>query len=363
MERLLLKHVDRTVNNEVHLSNINLEFRSGERYILLGRTLAGKTTLLRVIAGLDRPTSGSVFEGDTDVTGISVRKRSIAMVYQQFINYPSMTVFDNIASPLKLSKMPKDEIEHKVRETAGTLHIEALLDRLPAELSGGQQQRTAIARALVKDADILLLDEPLVNLDYKLREELRDELQEIFRKRDSIVVYTTTEPAEALMIGGNIIVLDEGRVLQEGETSTVFKQPVSIKVSQVFSDPPVNLINGSIRDKKAVMGEFSMAVNGHMAGLDDGDYIFGVRPNHLFKERKTPEDMEIELTVDLTELSGSESFIHAVFLDKPVVVQEDGIHHHKLGEKLNVYLNPGNVIAFDMSGSLVAAPPASGIAS
>ncbi len=359
VQYLLLENIDRIVNTEVHLKNINLEFKAGSRYILLGRTLAGKTSLLRLIAGLDRPTSGRLFVDKKDVTGVSVRKRSIAMVYQQFINYPSMTVFDNIASPLKLSKIPRDEIENRVRETAEMLHIEPLLDRLPAELSGGQQQRTAIARALVRESDILLLDEPLVNLDYKLREELREELQDIFSQRKSIVIYTTTEPAEALMLGGDIIVLDEGRVIQEGKTPTVFRQPASIKVSQVFSDPPVNLINGSIRDGKAYMGDYGIPINGHLKTLKDGDFTFGIRPNHLFLDRKSPEDMSFVIKVELSELSGSESFIHASFLDTPIVVQEDGVHNHKFNTLLKVYVNFENVIAFNPSGELVAAPPVS----
>ena len=208
--------------------------KRGSRNIILGRTLAGKTSLLRIIAGLDRPTRGRVSVDGVDVTGVSVRKRSVAMVYQQFVNYPSMTVYKNIASPLKVAGVAPAEIDRRVRETAGMLHIDHLLERLPAELSGGQQQRTAIARALVKEAQVLLLDEPLVNLDYKLREDLRIELQEIFASRRSIVVYTTTEPSEALMLGGNIVVLDEGRILQTGETPTVYHNPATLKVAEGF---------------------------------------------------------------------------------------------------------------------------------
>jgi glycerol transport system ATP-binding protein len=170
---LALRNVDQLVGGETHLKGINLEFETGSRNVLLGRTLAGKTTLLRIMAGLDRPTRGQILVDGVDVTGVSVRKRGVAMVYQQFINYPSLSVFENMASPLRRSGLPKREIERRVRETAEILHLEGLLKRLPAELSGGQQQRTAIARALVKDAQLLLLDEPLVNLDYKLREELR----------------------------------------------------------------------------------------------------------------------------------------------------------------------------------------------
>jgi glycerol transport system ATP-binding protein len=182
-----LQNVDKLVGRDIHLKDVNLEFEPGSRNVLLGHTLAGKTSLLRIMAGIDRPTHGKILIDGQDVTGVSVRKRSVAMVYQQFINYPSLTVYKNIASPLKVSGVRKAEIDRRVLETAEMLHIEDLLDRLPAELSGGQQQRIAIARALVKDAQLLLLDEPLVNLDYKLREELRSELQEIFQRREGRV--------------------------------------------------------------------------------------------------------------------------------------------------------------------------------
>jgi glycerol transport system ATP-binding protein len=161
---IFLDSVSKKVGTETHINNISLEFENGTTNVVLGHTLAGKTSLLRLIAGLDRPTSGRILMDGTDVIGVPVRKRSVAMVYQQFINYPSLTVYDNIASPLKMSGMKKDVIDQKVRKTAAMLHIDNLLDRLPAELSGGQQQRTAIARSLVKDAELLLLDEPLVNL-------------------------------------------------------------------------------------------------------------------------------------------------------------------------------------------------------
>ncbi|MCJ7664025.1 MAG: ABC transporter ATP-binding protein, partial [Desulfobacterales bacterium] len=248
---IVLDSVTKKVGRETHIDNISLELESGTTNVLLGHTLAGKTSLLRLMAGLDRPTSGRILVDGRDVTGLSVRKRSIAMVYQQFVNYPSLTVYKNIASPLKMSGMSKSEIDRKVRKTAAMLHIEDLLERLPSELSGGQQQRTAIARSLVKNADLLLLDEPLVNLDYKLREELQVDLQDIFKQREAIVVYTTTEPTEALMLGGHIVVIDEGRILQTGPTPEVYHNPATLKVAQVFSDPPINYLNGTVQAKTA----------------------------------------------------------------------------------------------------------------
>ena len=252
---LSLQSIDKIVSQETHLKDVSLEFESGSRNVLLGRTLSGKTSLLRIMAGIDRPTRGQILIDGQNVTGISVRKRSVAMVYQQFINYPSLTVYKNIASPLKISGKAKTEIDRRVRETAEMLHIEDLLNRLPAELSGGQQQRIAIARALVKDARLLLMDEPLVNLDYKLREELRIELQEIFLKREAIVIYTTTEPTEALMIGGNIVVIDEGHILQTGPTPEVYRNPATLKVAEVFSDPPINYLKGTIQGNTARIGQ------------------------------------------------------------------------------------------------------------
>ena len=185
--------------------------------MLLGPTLSGKTSIMRLLAGLDKPTTGRVLVDGKDVTGFDVRKRSVAMVYQQFINYPSLTVYENIASPLRVQGKPRAEIEKRVQEAAKLLKLEPYLKRTPLQLSGGQQQRTAIARALVKGADLVLLDEPLANLDYKLREELRTELPRIFEASGAIFVYATTEPSEALLLGGRTVCMWEGEVLQVGD--------------------------------------------------------------------------------------------------------------------------------------------------
>jgi glycerol transport system ATP-binding protein len=329
---------------------------------VLGHTLAGKTSLLRLIAGLDRPTSGRILMDGTDVIGVPVRKRSVAMVYQQFINYPSLTVYDNIASPLKMSGMKKDVIDQKVRKTAAMLHIDNLLDRLPAELSGGQQQRTAIARSLVKDAELLLLDEPLVNLDYKLREELRFELQEIFKQRQAIVIYTTTEPAEALMLGGNIVVLDEGRVLQTGPTPYVYHHPENTRVATVFSDPPINFLSGVVQGRFAKLGEdIGIPMVGHLESVPNGNYLFGVRPNHLFLTNGNEKNAEIRVKVELAEINGSETFIHVCHGDAHLVIQEDGIHTKQIGSEIAIYVDPCCFFVYDQAGQLVASPASNGV--
>jgi glycerol transport system ATP-binding protein len=354
---LELRNLDKIVKREVHLKDINLTLNPGERYVVLGRTLAGKTSLLRILAGLDRPTTGSIILNGRDLTGVSVRKRSVAVVYQQFINYPPLTVYKNIASPLTIAGADKKEIDRRVNEIARMLHIESLLDRMPNELSGGQQQRVAIARALVKKAELLLMDEPLVNLDYKLREELRVELQEIFNRREAIVVYTTTEPTEALLLGGNVIVMDKGRILQTGSTSQVYHNPINTTVAEVFSDPPINYLSGSVKGSVAVMGsDIEIPLNDHMRDLTEGEYIFGVRCNHMFLKRTSPEDAEIQVEVDLAEINGSETFIHVRYEDTRLVVQEDGVHPRHIGSKIPIYASPCCFFVYSPDGRLVASP-------
>src|SRR4051812_43163267 len=235
---------------------------------------------MRLLAGLDKPATGRVLVDGKDVTGVDVRRRSVAMVYQQFVNYPSLTVYENIASPLRVAGVKGSELDARVRDAARILRLEdPLLGRMPAQLSGGQQQRTAIARALVKRAELVLLDEPLANLDYKLREELREELPRIFAQSGAILVYATTEPSEALLLGGNTATLHQGRITQFGPTIEVFRNPADLTTAQAFSDPPLNTI-------AAQKGGSSFTLDGGLTvpapkGLADGPYVLGVRPHHL----------------------------------------------------------------------------------
>ena len=190
------KGVSQVVAGQAHILPTDLTLQRGTMNVLLGPTLSGKTSLMRLMAGLDKPNTGQVLWEGKDVTGVRVQDRQVAMVYQQFINYPSMTVYDNIASPMRVGGTSAGEIDAAVRKTADLMKLTPMLERKPLELSGGQQQRCALARALVKNAGLVLLDEPLANLDYKLREELRIEIPKIFEEAGSIFVYATTEPEE-----------------------------------------------------------------------------------------------------------------------------------------------------------------------
>ena len=354
---MVIENVTKLVGKESHLRDISLRLEPGTFNILLGRTLSGKTSLMRLMAGLDRPTSGRILMDERDLTGVSVRKRDVAMVYQQFINYPSMNVYKNIASPLLLAKVDPKEIDRKVHEVSEMLHIDNLLDRLPAELSGGQQQRTAIARALVKDAELLLLDEPLVNLDYKLREQLRTEMREIFKRRKSIVIYATTEPLEALTLGGNTAVLHEGQLEQFGATVEVYQHPQTTRIAQAFSDPAMNFVNGKVTDKRMQLeGTEEVLLPAHLRTVTPGNYQFGIRPSHLQLEQISAEELEFTMQVNLAEISGSETYVHLDHQGGTWISQRQGIHSYQIDEQVQVYVNPAHLYLFDLDGHLVASP-------
>ncbi len=355
---LSLKHVSKLVGSETHIDDIELELKPGSLTVLLGLTLAGKTTLMRLMAGLDRPSHGHVSHHGQDIVNIPLRKRNVAMVYQQFINYPSMTVFGNIASPLRIAHVPKAEIKRRVQQEAERLGIAHLLDRLPGELSGGQQQRTAMARALVRNAQLLLLDEPLVNLDYKLREGLRADLSRIFAQRESIVVYATTDPAEALALGGNTAVLHEGRLVQHGSTLDVYNHPATEHVAAVFSDPPMNIVPGEIREGELFLGQrLRLPLPEHFRGLSPGDYRFGVRPYHLAVAEEHSDDQQVlDGAVEVAEISGSDTTLHVLSDAFLWIAVLDGVHSLNPGDRVRLRVQPQRLMAFDRRGQLLVAP-------
>jgi len=355
---LTLENISKVVGSETYIDNVSLELEEGSFNILLGHSLAGKTTLMRLMAGLDHPTKGRVLVDGRDVTGVGVRKRNVAMVYQQFINYPSLTCYQNIASPLKLAGLGKAELDRRVHEEAERLHIEPLLDRLPSELSGGQQQRVALARALAKDAPFLFLDEPLANLDYKLREELREEMRQMFRSGGrTTVIYATTEPQEVLILGENVAVLDKGRLLQSGPALEVYRRPATMSVSEIFSDPPINMVRARINAEGCQLSpEVTLPRASHMGALAPGDYWVGVRANHIGLVDPRGRATAISLSVMLTEINGSETYIHAQNGDLKLIALLEGVHSYSLGNNIRFYVNPERLFVFDMAGKLVAVP-------
>lgn len=362
--RLELQSVSVRLGADTHLYPTTAALAPGAINVLLGPTLAGKTTLMRVMAGLDRPAEGRVLVDGVGVTGVPVRERNLAMVYQQFINYPSLSVFENIASPLRIAgKLSEDQIKRKVSEMAERLHISNYLDRSPSALSGGQQQRTALARALIKEASLLLLDEPLVNLDYKLREELRRELTDLFSSGATTVVYATTEPLEALQLGGQTLLMHEGRVLQHGSTLSVFNAPISVQAARTFSDPPINLIDANVANGIAQLADgiaipLTAAQQATLAGAQR--VTLGLRA-HCLHASSRPGDFACEGTVDLAEISGSETFVHMRRGGLALVAQLPGVHELALGSATTMHFQPGELFIFNTEGALMYAPGAAGV--
>ncbi|MEQ8964195.1 MAG: ABC transporter ATP-binding protein [Azospirillaceae bacterium] len=352
---LELEGVEKRVGAETHIYPTTVALAETGFNVLLGTTLAGKTTLMQLMAGLERPTAGRIKFAGRDVTGVSVRRRNVSMVHQQFINYPNMSVYDNIASPLRVGGIHHADIDARVRKAADLLRLGPMLQRKPGALSGGQQQRTALARALVKDADLVLLDEPLANLDFKLREELRDEMPKLFADRECIVVYATSEPTEALLLGGYTLTLSEGRLTQFGPTSDIYRRPADLTSARVFSDPPINT---------AAVTKTGDRIALHTAGVDwpvppvlrerpDGPYTVAIRPHHVTPHAEADGAVRVEGRIRVAELSGSETIAHFDLGDEVWVSQAHGVHPFEVGEVAPAYLDPAKCLYFDGDGRLV----------
>lgn len=301
----------------------NHAFSADEITVVLGANRSGKTNLCRLIAGLHTRAHGSVFLDGSDIAALSPRHRPVSLVYQAFVNYPNLSVSDNIASPLRARRVPGSARRKQVEELADRLRISELLDRMPHELSGGQQQRLAIARALAKNARVLLLDEPLVNLDFKLREALEYELRDLLRDSNVVVIYTSSDPRDAFALGDLVLLLERGRKIQAGKPIDVYQRPSSFAAMELLAEPRINRFSRS--------GE-SLAL----------------RPEHVEIGDITNRDREIgfEMTVTASETNGDESFIHGRVHDHDWVVRSRGLRKVQVGTKLRVHARNDDIVGF-----------------
>lgn len=348
---LEMRNVSKLVGGNVHIHPTNLTLERGSLNVLLGPTLSGKTSLMRLMAGLDKPSTGEIYFDDENVTYARVQDRSVAMVYQQFINYPTLTVYENIASPMRIAGKDSAAIDQSVRKAAELMKLTPYLDRTPLNLSGGQQQRTALARAIVKNAALVLLDEPLANLDYKLREELREELPKIFAQSGAIFVYATTEPHEALLLGGNTATLSQGRISQFGKTIDVYRNPVDLVSARTFADPPLNVVdfirNGANFERD---GQVVISVPAHLLDVPQGPVTLAFHPHHISLEPKGPAFAAIFAKTLVSEIGGSESFIHVEALGQRWVLLEHGIKDIVPDQAIEVYVDTSHLMAFGADG-------------
>ncbi|MDC3146186.1 ABC transporter ATP-binding protein [Alphaproteobacteria bacterium] len=352
---LLIDHISFKPTEEYHLNDVTLNFNPGKMYTILGRTLSGKTTLLKTIAGLQSPDSGSInFEG-ADFLSVPVWNRNVAMVYQQFINYPHLNVIENIAFPLKQRKMEENLIEKEVKEAMEKVGLIGFELRKIQELSGGQQQRVALARSLAKKAKILLLDEPLVNLDYKLREGLREEFKKLFSGSEaskSILIYASTDPLEAMQLNGDIIVIDEGKVLQTGSAKEVFENPATAKVAEITNDPAMNINKGHIQDNTLVMNNnVQIQIPDQLKSIPNGDYQVGIRATDLYLD-----DNGFSFDVEISEISGSETFLHLRNNDLKCVATIEEVKTYEANEVVKINFDKSKIYLFKETGELLHSP-------
>ncbi len=350
---LQVEKITKVVEGQVHIKPTSLTLETGHFNVILGKTGAGKTSLIKMMAGLDPIAGGRILMDGQDVTKLTTQKRNISLVHQFFVNYPHMSVYDNIASPLKVAGMAKSEIQGRVEEAADILQLRPMLHRRPHELSGGQQQRTALARAIAKESRAVFLDEPLANLDYKLREELREQLPELFAGRGAVVVYATSEPEEALLLGGYTGLMDDGHVVQFGRTADIYRTPGSLMAASVFSDPPINVAEVVKTGDSIALGKASWIATGAAQGLRDGTYLAAVRPHHVVPMQTASNSVALTGKVLVTELSGSESSAHFQMPSADWVSLAHGVHPYEIGADHQFYLDPSAVFYFAPDGSPV----------
>ena len=339
---------------QFHLNDVSFNFKKGNIYTILGRTLSGKTTLLKTIAGLLTPDTGAIQFEEKDFLKVPVWERNIAMVYQQFINYPHLNVFENVAFPLKQKKTEGQKINDVVMKSLKSVGLEGYENRKIQELSGGQQQRVSLARSLVKNAKILLLDEPLVNLDYKLREQLREEFKNIFSQglsQESIVIFSTTDPREAMELNGEVIVLDEGKVLQVGPAKEIFENPKTLRVAEISNDPPMNIVKASTESNKIKFEGIEVQIPNHLSNLKIKNFNLGIRASDI-----ELNDNGFEFEVELAEISGSETLLHLKRGNSKIITSIEEVMNFNIHDKVKINFNTNRAYVFDENEILASSP-------
>jgi ABC-type sugar transport system ATPase subunit len=332
------------------VSRLDLEIAGGELMVLVGPSGCGKSTTLRIIAGLEEASTGKVFIGERDVTNVQPAERDIAMVFQSYALYPHMTVFDNMAFALKLRKLPRAEIRERVEKVARSLSLEDYLDRKPKQLSGGQRQRVAIGRAVVREPKVFLFDEPLSNLDAKLRSEMRREIARIHQRIGVTSVYVTHDQIEAMTLADRILVLDKGELQQVGTPTEIYDRPANRFVAGFFGTPTMNFLSASLEGDSLCGAGFRLSVPWAIAPIGP-DVLLGVRPEAL---SLTPTDAAAELraSVELREVLGAEVLLHLDSVAGKLTVRADAHSGAREGDSLSVWMGGSALHVFDASSEL-----------
>jgi multiple sugar transport system ATP-binding protein len=345
----------------VAVNDLNLEIADKEFLVLVGPSGCGKSTALRCLAGLEEITEGQILIGDRVVNDVPPKDRDIAMVFQSYALYPHMSVYDNMAFGLKLRKTPKTEINQRVQEAANILGIEMLLDRKPKQLSGGQRQRVALGRAIVREPAVFLFDEPLSNLDAKLRVQTRAEITKLHQRLGTTFIYVTHDQVEAMTMADRIAVIKDGILQQSDTPQNLYDYPSNVFVAGFIGSPAMNFFDATVTGTADEMyvdaGAFRIPVSDKIkARLTDGagkKVIFGIRPEDVFHPDYVAAGInavKVESSVDVTELMGNEIFLYLMAGDNSYIARVDPRGHVRPGDKLDMVFNADNIHLFDAEG-------------
>uniref|UniRef100_A0A7C6EAH0 sn-glycerol-3-phosphate ABC transporter ATP-binding protein UgpC n=1 Tax=candidate division WOR-3 bacterium TaxID=2052148 RepID=A0A7C6EAH0_UNCW3 len=347
MSRVLLDQVTKLYDkNVVGVDNVTFEVMDKEFFVLVGPSGCGKSTTLRLIAGLEEPTEGKIFIGDRLVNGVPPKDRDIAMVFQNYALYPHMTAFDNMAFGLKMRKFPKAEIEKRVREAAKILNITHLLDRKPKALSGGERQRVALGRAIVRSPKVFLFDEPLSNLDAKLRVQMRAELAQLQKRLNTTVCYVTHDQVEAMTLGERIGVMKDGKILQIADAMTLYDKPVNKFVAGFLGSPPMNFIEGVIKNEPKMLFDSNglsfpipPKILERLGMYVNQPVIMGIRPEAILLQDQGRNLPEFSASVAMTEPMGSETIVYLLVGTNRLIVRTPIRYQPSPMENINCYLD------------------------
>ena len=358
MASVTFKNVVKQFGDVIAVNNLNIEVADKEFLVLVGPSGCGKTTALRSLAGLEEITSGEILIGDRVVNDVAPKDRDIAMVFQSYALYPHLTVYDNMAFGLKLRKVPKDEIKRRVNEAAEILSIQDLLDRKPRQLSGGQRQRVAVGRAIVREPKVFLFDEPLSNLDAKLRVAMRAEISKLHQRLQTTFIYVTHDQTEAMTMATRIAVINKGILQQLDTPQNLYDYPANLFVAGFIGSPAMNFFPGKLRkDGNKLLvdtGDFSVAIPPKFAKPYEAhagkDVIFGIRPENIHDVNFIPPNVDSEtiaVKVDVTELMGNEIFLYLVSGKNTFVARVDPRSQLRVGEQAQIALDMDSIHIFD----------------
>ncbi|MBH0228689.1 ABC transporter ATP-binding protein [Halobacillus yeomjeoni] len=358
MAEIKLKNIDKVYDKKVKaVDDFNLDIDDKEFIVFVGPSGCGKSTTLRMIAGLEEITSGDFMIDDQRMNEVAPKDRDIAMVFQNYALYPHMNVYDNMAFGLKLRKMDKSEIDRRVKNAANILGLEALLDRKPKALSGGQRQRVALGRAIVRDAKVFLMDEPLSNLDAKLRVQMRAEIQKLHQRLQTTTIYVTHDQTEAMTMATRLVVMKDGVIQQVGAPKDVYDKPENVFVGGFIGSPAMNFLNGKLGEGHIEIGDIKIAVpEGKMKPLREQNYIgkeviLGVRPEDMHDEPvfiDANQDKKITAHIEVAELMGSESYLYTKLNDQEFIARVDSRSDIQGGEEIDLAIDMNKVHFFDI---------------